>query len=239
MGSLRNSEAFASYKSIWSVSSLLITYGFLPLRGEFFNVIKEKVWHKSKETLRRLPNQLLEREFIVLKELTLNGIKDFTEIDNSYNFSPGTAQYTYHKLFERGIIRRITITMNKPPIKYIAILHLDQVSMNLFAKTRKDLFIDRVGATKTPLNKYILTGDYGSPYGIVIFAPIFENNGLEVLEENLREKVKGVKIRSVVITNILVGKLGFRKFDNKYTKSYEVLKEDYKLTEEELVRIIY
>ena len=234
---LRKDSIFAAYKAIWNVSALLVTYGYLPLRQQFFDILQKKVWHKSKEAPLKLPDQLLEREYIVLKELSKDGRIDLSSIDDKFGFAPGSAQYTYHKLVEKGIIKRVTITMSTPPIRYLSILHLDQIDMRHFTRTRKKLFLDRIGRVTAPLNKYILTGDYSSPYGILAVVPVFAGS-LETLESNLTSKVGGIKIRSLVVTSILVGELGFRLFDNHDSDAYTTLRNTYNYSENELSRII-
>jgi DNA-binding Lrp family transcriptional regulator len=235
---LRTSAAFSNHRSVWHVSYLGVRYGFMPLGEEFFTILKERIWQKSRETPSKLPNQLLEREYYVLKELGIDGSQEFAEIDKKHGFGKGASQYTYHKLLDRGMINRITIAMQNPPVKYVAILHLDQVNMRRFADSRKGLFLDRIRYIDAPLNRYVLAGDFGSPYGILLVAPVFEDSGLYNMEKSIKESVKGIKIRTSVITGVLVGSIGFRKFGNRYSEAYTILKERYGYSDEELERVI-
>ncbi len=78
---IRSSRTFAPYKSYWYVSYITYAYGFIPLRNEFLEKLGKKVWHRTKETPRRPPNSLTEREYLVLKALNENAKEDFTKID--------------------------------------------------------------------------------------------------------------------------------------------------------------
>ena len=183
-----------------------------------------------------MQGQLLEREYLTLKEMCNNSRIDFTELDKKFGLSVGTTQYTYHKLVEKGIILRATITMNNPPLKYSAILHIDQLNMYQFTETRRDYIFDIISFMKTPLNKYAFLADFTIPDGIIYIAPIIESDSLSKLEMSLNKKIKGIVVRSSVITDILIGNLEFRRLDYHETSEYGMLKEEYKYTEEEILR---
>ncbi len=70
------------------------------------------------------------------------------------------------------------------------------------------------------LNKYIFNGDIGSPYGVMRIAPLYKNGDLEELEKHNYSISDGIEIESSIITNILVGKLGYRKVDTQKTRVY-------------------
>lgn len=195
----------------------------MPARIQFFEILKDKVWHKTKETQKKKPDQLLEREYIVLKELTENGNEDFAVIDKKYNFSVGASQYTYQRLIAHKIIYRTTITMEDLPFRYIAISKCSQLNINEFNSKRDSYLLDVIQETNTPINKYILIGDIGSPSGLLYITPIFKDGELDDIENNVKEKVRGSEIESYIITKTLVGKLGFRRIDNKKSAQYSLL----------------
>ncbi len=64
--------------------------------------------------------------------------------------------------------------------------------------------------------------DVSSPYGIAVIAPIYNDSELEELLEMIKEKVKGINVTYSIITNQLIGKIGFRKFDMTKTRSYKL-----------------
>ena len=226
---LRSSKALAGCPGIWYSSYFTQGIGYIPLREEFFDLMKEKVWHRSKEQPRKKPEQIFLREYATLKELNSNGMMSFSDIDKKYSLKPGSAQYTYHQLLENEMIERITITMDNPPIKDTAVLMTKQIEMQKINFNRTKWLRDSVDDTNTDLNKYIFSGDIGSPYGVIRIAPLYKNGDLEELEKRIYAITDGIEVGSSIITNILVGKLGYRKigitktwiYNNYYKKLLE------------------
>ena len=135
---------------------------------------------------------------------------------------PGSAQYTYHQLLENEMIERITLTMDNPPIKDTVVLMTKQIEIDKFNVKHTDWFKNVIFEPETiPLNNYIFEGDIGSPYGVMRIAPLYKNGGLEELEKQNYKITEGIEIESSIITNILVGKLGYRKVDITKTWIYK------------------
>ncbi|EQD59169.1 transcriptional regulator, AsnC family, partial [mine drainage metagenome] len=81
--SIRSDEVFANIRSLWQVSYITYAYGYTPIRQEFFDLLKERVWHRSKEHPKRKPEQILQREYDVLRILNRDGEEGSSvEIDN-------------------------------------------------------------------------------------------------------------------------------------------------------------
>lgn len=224
---LRSNPALSSYPGFWHASYYAQGYGYVPLRNEFFDLIKEKVWVKTKETPRREQGQLFKREYATMRELNADGAMSFAVIDKNYNLKRGAAQHAYNSLIEQKQINRVTMLMKNPPIKGVAVVVLQQINIKKFNKTRKAYLENIIEDTKAPLNKFLLTGDIGSPYGLLLIAPLYQDGDLERLEDELKNKVKGIKIKTSVVSEKLIGDLGFRKIDNTKTRVFEVLKKEY------------
>ncbi len=220
---IRSNPELASYASIWNTSYILNSYGYMPTRSRFFEILKEKVWHKSKETPKKNSNQLLEREYIVLKELNENSREDFSDIDKKYEFNTGTSQYTYHRLIERKIIYRATITMENLPFRYMAISKCSQLNISDFNDKRDIYLLDVIQETDLPINKYVLIGDIALPAGLLYITCVFNDGELELIEKNIEKSVKGSEVESYVVIKTLVGELGFRKLDNTLAPQYKLL----------------
>ena len=118
------------------------------------------------------------------------------------------------------MIERITITMDNPPIKDTAVLIAKQVDISKYNSKNKEWLLDSILDQNTPLNKYIFNGDIGSPYGVIRIAPLYKNGDLEELEKRIYAITEGIEVGSSIITNILVGKLGYRKVDTQKTRVY-------------------
>ena len=55
-------------------------------------------------------------------------------------------------------------------------------------------------------------------------APIYEDGGMERLKEEMQGKVKGIRIKSAVMTNFLIVNLGFRRFDMEESSTAGVMR---------------
>lgn len=221
---IRQNKVFSNQDADWVVSYITQSYGFIPFRDKFFEIIKDKIWHKTKELSRKPENMLLEREFNVLYELNKNGRIDFNEIDKKYKMHPGAAHYTYHKLLDKKIIRRITITMDSLPLKYTALLVSNQVNISQFDKGKREYFKYVLNDINAITNKFILLGDIGAPYGMLSILPIFEDLDLQKTEDSLRNMFgSGIEPHTMIIIQLLIGNLGFRRLNSKDTVQYRLL----------------
>ncbi len=221
---IRQNKVFSDQDADWIVSYITSSYGFIPFRDRFFDIIKDKIWHKTKELPRKPVNMLLEREFNVLYELNKNGRIDFNEIDKKYQMHSGAAHYTYHKLLEKKIIRRITITMDSLPLKYTALLISNQTNISKFDKGKVNYRRYIIENTSYLTNRFILLGDMGAPYGMFSILPVFESSDLQKTENSFRSFFgSGVELHTMIIIQLLIGKLGFRRLDNKESTQYKIL----------------
>ncbi len=233
---LRKSETFAQFDAEWSASYFLISNGLVPLREEFFEIVKERVWHRTRETPRRKEGEIFYREYAVLKALNKNGIEKFNDIDKKYGLRKGSADYTFQELVKRRVIRRVTISMNNLPIKYLAIIWIYIQNMKEFLKSGKEYFLYTMQDKGMLTNKVIISGDIGSPYSIIGIHPIYDDGGLEKEEERIYGLLKGVKIRSTIISGIMLGSLCLNKLETKEMPIYEFLKKEHGLSEEEILQ---
>lgn len=233
MYKLRSDPALSKYEAEWYVSYYTVGTGYIPLRDEFLDTLKESVWHRSKEHPNKAKEQIFLREYATLKELNADGTMEFPSIDYKYGLNKGSAQYTYHTLVESGMIKRVTIDMRKPGIKGSAIIVAEQYNIDKFNKNKENYFKELISDSNNEINNYSFVGDIGSPYGIIFIRPIFEDGDLEVTENRLRENVmKGAEIKTSIVASVLVGSLGFRKIDTTKTWPYEVLTKEYNYKQE-------
>ena len=229
MAEFGNTSALRMYRAEWYASPNRLTYNFIPLRDEFFEELKSNVWVRSKETPRPLSWNLLERELIVLRELNKNASVGFGDIDLKYGFHAGTSAYTYHKLIERGIIKRVTINMESLAVRYFAFIQIKIISGAEFAKTRPALLLDIIRYLPNGFSKYALVGDIDMPRGALLAAPVFKESGLQELTEALAAEVGGIEVGAMVVTGFITGTLCSRRFDNEYSLQYKTLRDRFKL----------
>lgn len=233
MWRMRSQSPLKSYDATWWLSPISMNYGFMPFRDEFFErILKGRIWTRSEDSLRPLPGQLLQREFNVMRELNRNGVKEFSEIDRSNGMPQNTSRYTYYKLKEKtGIINRITMTMEKLPMRYLGVMLLKYENGEAYRNTRAEL-LKEVIIYGQLANKYAYEGDIGVPESIMLFMPVMEEKELDATVEDLNKKVSGIRTTTLLVTNVLVGNLCYRRFDNAYSRQYEILVEKFNTRQE-------
>ena len=235
---LRKDEIFSAYRSVWNVSYFLIGHGVIPLRDEFFDIIKERVWHRTKETPRRKHGEIFQREYAVLRALNKNGIEKFNDIDREYGLRKGIADYTFHELVDKNVIRRVTISMQNLPIRYLAVIRIKQVNMKRFVETRKDYLLYSLKDSNTITNKFSIVGDIGSPYGLFFILPIYNDGDLEKIEEELKNIIKGVKVDVTIVSSVIFGSICLNKLDTKHINEFNMLKKEYGMEEKDILEAI-
>ncbi len=230
---LRRKGKFYHHRSEWYITTFFEYYNFVPLRDELIETLSEatvKEENLFEEKLSGNEKGLLKREFAVLRELNTNGIMNFTDIDKKYRFDEGRAQYSYHKMLENGLLQRVTITMRSLPVKYIGIIFLVIDDTNKFDESRPDFLVNIIKEDTNLANYYSLVGDIGTPYGVILFRPVFDNKDLEAVSREL-SRIKGASIKIAIATDLILGELCLRKFDSGYSRQYETLLKFGKLTE--------
>ena len=223
---LREKESIKKYKGAWTFTNFAQVTPFIPLRDQFIEkIVKEKVWHRTKETPRPERDQLRQREFVLLKEMNSNANVNFVTIDQKYSLNRGTSRYVYQALRERGVIARPTISMTNLPINYIGIILLSITDYKSFEENRYKYLRDRIEYGKIS-NKYCLSGNIGAPLqGSISFLPVVEEGYLDKTASNIEKDSQGSIARSLVVTDLIVGRLCYRRFDSAYTRPYRLLVE--------------
>ncbi|EQD42731.1 transcriptional regulator, AsnC family, partial [mine drainage metagenome] len=201
-------------------------YGYAPLRDEFFNLIEQNdVWQRSKDNMKKPPNVLGIEEYTVLRDLNTNGKAEFKEISGRYKLKAQSANYYYKRLIDKKIIKRITITMQKLPTKYFTVMIASIINDERFRKTRTDLLFEVIKESNNYTNRYSLFGDIQNPSGVIFIAPILKDAEAESIEEEIVTRIKGIEIKRIVVTDIIVGRLCLRNFDNAHSVQHEMLEE--------------
>ncbi|MCL5430000.1 MAG: Lrp/AsnC family transcriptional regulator [Candidatus Marsarchaeota archaeon] len=207
--------ALGKYDSYWYTMPAYEHYGFVPLRNEFVETMKDN---------------LLNREYAVLYELNKNGVVDFSEIDRMYGFDQGRSLYTYHKLLDEGVIKRVTVNMSNIPLLYVGLIFEEVINYGKFNKTRVQSVLDVVKDNDACLNKYALICAMEEPQGAVFFLPVVELSDLEKNKEQFYRKKRGISLSTAVVTDTLLGTLCFRKLDPTHTYQYDDLVNNYGIT---------
>ncbi len=210
----------------WMISQCFIGYGFVPLRDVFFNEMKGKVWHRSKDSPRHEDGRLYYGEYATLRELNVDGAAPFAEIDRRHSLNDGNAQYSYYKLMEKGMIKRITISENRFANDRLVISLMEILNTAAFERSRSQLLGFIISESGRAVNTNVLEADLMNPYGIILISPM-DNKDREMEFMEKLGKVAGVRMRRMEIREIIVGSFCYRNFDNAASNQYRILKSIY------------
>ncbi|MDE1810866.1 MAG: hypothetical protein KGH66_02395 [Candidatus Micrarchaeota archaeon] len=225
-----------SFTAEWHIKSVTTFYGCMPIRESFFELLKKRIWHREKGS-RGIPQYaLFQRDYKVLRELSAGGNKKFNEIDKENELPNGSARYSYYKLLEKGILKRITIKEKDLPIAYEGLLQFKLTNVTTFQNTRNNYRLDVITSTKEPYNSYSVIFDLLDPAGFLAVIPTIKGQDIESKSDALKANIKGVELNTMVITGVLVGELCHRKFDNVYSVHYENLIKDKIVEQKERIR---
>ena len=233
-------NAFSSYDIEWNMTPAYFGgFGFIPLRDQFFEVLKEKVWTRTKEKPRPAQDEITEVEYNVLKAMNNNAAADFASIDKEINTDNGRSNYAYHQLMKRGILKRATISVQDLPLRFDTIFVISNTNLSKYIHTRKDVLLEIIKENKLlPLDRYSFVCDTMSPKGFMLMVHIQKNENIEIATEQLLDKIKGVQINPLIITKIMVGLINNRLSDKTQTRQYELLISDYHYTPEKISTMV-
>ncbi len=101
----------------------------------------------------------------------------------------------------------------------------------MIVETHINLLREIISDTEQGINKYALVGDIEVPKRVIFFMPVFNENELAQTQENMQRKLKGVEIRSLIATNVIVGDFCYKRFDNTdiSCSQYQILANEYKI----------
>ncbi len=224
-----SNSVFIEYPAEWHTMPFYETYNFVPLRKELLSTLDETATKRASlfdESMTEKKRIILKREFAVLNELNKDAKIDFTDIDKKYGFDSGRAQYSYYKLVQKKLLMRTTITMEGIPMKYLGVFFLKVVNSKELTRTRKFFLQHLVEDSGRPTNRYSLVGDIGSPYGAVLITPVYDNSDIDSIRKSLAA-YRGTELKLAVATNVLIGRMCYRRFDNTYSVQAEVLEDTY------------
>ena len=228
-------NSFAVYETEWNIALIYTTFGFIPLRDQFFDALKEKIWKRTKEKPRPAHDEITEIEYKVLRTMNSNAAADFVSVDNKINVDKGRSNYAYHQLTKKGIIQRSTISISMP-YTYDVIFLTRTVLYKEFSNARDKLLLDII-SEKEHIDTYSLTCDITSPAGVLMISSMsMEEIGIK--EEQLQNSIKGMTIEAIIITGMPIGSLDHRLFDKKETKQFELLVSEYNINQEKVLNEI-
>ncbi len=230
MKAMKRVPSLSNLASKWETSFFYKTKSFIPFRKEFFQVLEKRVWYRSKDAPRPSSNQLLKSEFGVLKSLEDDGSITFAEIERQNGLAKGSARHIYDRLMKKGILPRVTISMEGFAVKYNAIILMQIINEDAFLESRKSLLEFIMEEEKgNVINRFSLVGDISNPEGGIFFIPVVKGNELQQTVSEMQSRIKGIEISTLVIDSVMFGRILRRRVDPTYNPQYNALVSDYKV----------
>ena len=209
------------YDTEWYTTPSSITYGFIPLRDKFFDLLGQITWKKTKESTKPAPGELTDKEVALMRDMNKNGTTTFAEVDQNNRLNIGTSRFIYQRLVDKGIIKRITINITRHE-KYNVILIVKITNGEMYDNSRINFFSEIINATHGVTNRYSISTVTFYPTSILLFTQISEESELEDIKREIISKTKGIEISELRISNIILGSICYRNFDSMYTLQYQI-----------------
>ena len=106
---------------LWNASPFYQSYGYIRIRDKFVDSLRKNILdrHGRRPVPFRKPYQ---SGHMVLKELNRSGNESFIEMDKKNGLTRMSSYYAYSRLLEKGIVERVTLSMEKMRIRYMGII---------------------------------------------------------------------------------------------------------------------
>lgn len=223
LNEIRDSETLKYVKSEWYVTSIHSEYGFLPLRQEFFDILKDKLTNNSISKDNLSTHNLKFKEYALLYELNINSRREFKSLDQKYNLPIGSSKKAYNDMIDKGkenIILRPTIIIKNASKKYDAILVAKIIDRAEFIKSKRNLLKYKTYESGSFIDSFSYICDMEIPDSILYLFPVINEDSLEKVKTDFFDMIKGIELESQVVEKIIVGNLGYRSFDDSYLPQY-------------------
>ena len=221
---MKTETLLKNYDAEWYTTPLSIPDISMPLRDKFFDLLGRTIWKRTKEEPKCPKGSISNKEFLLLREINKDGGASFADLDERLGWDKGHSRYLYYKMVDKDVIKRITINMTTLPKKYDIILLIDVINGNLYNETRADAYMERISVAQIA-GKYSIYSLIQNPSGLLLSVPVQDIDKLEEIKREWKSKVKGIEIRELVVSNIILGSICYRRFDPRYAREYELLIE--------------
>ncbi len=183
-------------------------YGFFPLKTELIKQFN-----------------LFDTYLNLLVGLNENGRATLSEIGRESKKKTGSAQmlYAYERLKKTGILQRVTYYEGKPKNVVDAMIQISITDHYAYQQSKTKWHMEMVKGYEKRHNEYTYMCDISSPLGFLMFMSFDNGDDAEKFVDRLKAVYKGVDITYYTLTEVLMGHLGIRDFDMRYTGQYQML----------------
>jgi DNA-binding Lrp family transcriptional regulator len=176
-----------------------------------------------------LRNELLknfnvsETYLTLLMGLNADGRQGFKNIAKLSRKDPAIIQYAMDRLRRTEILHRISYYEGKPRNVVNALIQMKVTNYDKFMAKRNRWFLSMINGYNNRHNEYVCIYDISNPQGAVVLGSFRDSNSAGRFFEELKKNNAGVELKYVTLTKTILGHLGVRDFDMRYSTHYQYL----------------
>jgi DNA-binding Lrp family transcriptional regulator len=155
--------------------------------------------------------------------LNESGRMTFSEVGRKSNQGPAQMLYAYDRLVRTGILRRITYFEEKPNRASSVLFTVRVTDTKAFEASRDAWFMKLISEYEKRENECVFICNTPCPIGMLIVARFESDARMARFRGMMRSTLKGVDVSHSKVGKVLLGHLGIRDFDMRYTGQYKSL----------------
>ncbi len=196
-------KSLPGYKMVVRIRPVRKSFGFFPLRNELIEQFK-------------LPEKY-KKLLVTLNNGSRGQLSQDQEVDKN------AITYIYKTLIEYGIVSRTTMYMRNPDNDFAGIISYSIVDHQQFQKSKYKWFEHLVNMDGNKLGTYTFMADVHEPYGGIIIVNAKNAACFEGIKKSIEGLRLGIEIESTIFSRPIIGELGVRNFDLRYSNQYGML----------------
>jgi DNA-binding Lrp family transcriptional regulator len=155
--------------------------------------------------------------------LSDGGRDTFTDIGKNFNQGPAQMLYAYDRLARTEILRRVTYyeQRSKEASSMVVIAKIENAK--LFEESKSKWFVKLAKEYEKRENECVFMCDIPSPKGIVVVANFANKKMANKFLACMKSGLRGAALNKMQISKVLLGSLGVRDFDMRYSSQYRSL----------------
>lgn len=152
-----------------------------------------------------------------------SGRNTFTEIGKRFNQGPAQMLYAYDRLAKTEILRRVTYFESKPKNAFNAIAMIRIRNIKGFEEALNNWYMKLVKEYEKNENECVYMCDIANPKGMMVLGSFHSKENLNRFFSRIKSSVKGVEITRIDLSKVVLGSMGQRDFDMRYSSQYKCL----------------
>ena len=200
------SKILKKYSITINVTKTIIDLGSFPIKNELIQRINAPTNQKT-----------------LLLEYNENGRVEVSKVANKLKKDSAIVTYANNLISRSGLLRRITYYEGKPKYSVNVAIQIKIINESLFLETRAKWALDMINDYKDKHNEYVIICDIANPIGMLLILNHPTVEASQELLDKLKLHLKGVEFEYMVLTKALLGNLGIRDFDMRYSTQHQAL----------------